>query len=221
MADKGPSPTTKKSDFLRAFFDLMILGLLLVGAGFGGYWYGIHEKLAPIVSVAPGTFGAIEKDQLSAVQAAEAAGKTGTESDAKVEAKTVDKADAKSDSKSNSKPAVTALKYWLTSSGTDYIGYSITVSVNGDQVDNFFGPGKIVDVTSYLKKGDNTVSFEAKQLGKQYNRHAGESKSILSVKLVSGDKIKEDFKPGDVALSYSRNAAETEDFTDSMHFKVN
>ncbi|MGD9684550.1 MAG: hypothetical protein AB7W16_25580 [Candidatus Obscuribacterales bacterium] len=210
MADKVTSP--KKSDFVRAFLDLLILGLLLVAACFGGYWWGLHERLAPIETVAPGTPGAITQSQLSQAQASQAA-KPGDASAS--QSKPGDKTQS---DKPPESPSKSSAKYWLVSSGTDYTGYSITVSVNGEQVDNFFGPGKIVDVTSHVHSGDNSITFEAKQLGEQYNRHSGESKSILSVKLVSGSKISEDFKPADVALGYSRNAAESQDFNDTMHF---
>lgn len=210
MADNVTSP--KKSDFVRAFLDLLILGLLLVAACFGGYWWGLHERLAPIETVAPGTPGAITQSQLAERQSSQTArpgDASATESPP---------GEKKQQDMTSDKPARSSSKYWLVSSGTDYTGYSITVSVNGDQVDNFFGPGKIVDITSHVKSGDNTITFDAKQLGEQYNRHSGESKSILSVKLVSGSKISEDFKPSDVALSYSRNAAESKDFNDTMHF---
>lgn len=214
MADNVTSP--KKSDFVRAFLDLLILGLLLVAACFGGYWWGLHERLAPIEAVAPGTPGAITQSQLSEAQSSQNArpGDASASESQPGDKKQPDKAP----DKTSDKPSISSSKYWLVSSGTDYTGYSITVSINGDQVDNFFGPGKIVDITSHVKSGDNTITFDAKQLGEQYNRHSGESKSILSVKLVSGTKISEDFKPSDVALGYSRNAAESQDFNDTMHF---
>ncbi|MBK9145202.1 MAG: hypothetical protein IPM23_22145 [Candidatus Melainabacteria bacterium] len=210
MADNVTSP--KKSDFVRAFLDLLILGLLLVAACFGGYWWGLHERLAPIETVAPGTPGAITQSQLAERQSSQ----TSRPGDAS--ATESPSGEKKQQDMTSDKPSKSSSKYWLVSSGTDYTGYSITVSVNGDQVDNFFGPGKIVDITSHVNSGDNTITFDAKQLGEQYNRHSGESKSILSVKLVSGSKISEDFKPSDVALSYSRNAAESKDFNDTMHF---
>jgi hypothetical protein len=109
-------------------------------------------------------------------------------------------------------------KFWITSSGVDYIGYSITVRVNGTAVDSFFGPGKIVDITRLVKPGDNSLLFEAKEMGDQYNKHSGDAKSKLTLQLVSGLHISDSFKKSDVLLSFQRTAADTEDSTDTQHF---
>ena len=128
----------------------------------------------------------------------------------------------KEEEKPTTKPASAkpkaSRKYWLSSSGVEYIGYSITVKVNGTAVDNFFGPGKNVDITRLVKKGTNTVVFDAKELGEQYNKHAGDDKAVLSVKIVSGPYIQENFSSKDVLLSYARNAAESETFNDTKTF---
>ena len=111
------------------------------------------------------------------------------------------------------------LKYWIVSSGSDYIGYSITVSVNGTAVDSFFGPGKCIDLTRYVRAGENTVSFDCKLLGDKYNKHKGDERSALTLALVSGAHIIPDnFKKSDVVLTYKRNASESEEFNDTEHF---
>lgn len=193
----------KGNELVKAMLDLLILGLLLGAAGFGGYFWGIHERLAPIQDVPPGTEHALPPSAVSAAPV-------------KTESKP---AEAKADDSATDKAAPKSkAKYWITSSGVDYTGYSITVKVNDTPVDNFFGPGKSVDVTRFVNQGDNEVNFEAKSLGEQYNKHKGDAASILTVQLVSGPHIQENFKSSDVVLSYKRNAAEMEDFNDTKHF---
>jgi hypothetical protein len=215
-ADSG-----KKVSVLGAISDFVILILLLGGAGFGGYYYGIHQRLAPIENVPPGTPGAVTAATQPAVPAQTVA----------VKPAAVETAEPPAQTKKESAPDTTESpkvvdatkkthgpKYWLASSGDDYTGYSITVSVNDHVVDNFFGPGKNVDVTRHVKSGDNKILFDAKALGDSYNKHKGDAEAALTVKLVSGPKIEEDFKPSDVLMAYTRNAAEEENFTDTKHF---
>lgn len=193
----------KGNEMVKAMFDLLILGLLLGGAGFGGYFWGIHERLAPIQNVPPGTENALPASAVSVAPI-------------KTESKPTEvKGD---DSAAEKSPPKSKAKYWIASSGVDYTGYSITVKVNDTPVDNFFGPGKSVDVTRFVNQGDNEVNFEAKSLGEQYNKHKGDAASTLTVQLVSGPHIQENFKPSDVVLSYKRNASESEDFNDTKHF---
>lgn len=178
---------------LGALFDLLILVLMVGGAGFGGYYLGVNQQLAPVQKVSAGTSGALPVEAMT-------------------EKPTDDKPIAAQDKLKSSR------KYWLSSSGVEYIGYAITVKVNGTAVDNFFGPGKNVDITRLVKSGTNTVTFEAKQLGEQYNKHDGDEKSVLIVQVVSGPYVQENFKSKDVLLSYARNAAETESFNDNKTF---
>jgi len=110
-------------------------------------------------------------------------------------------------------------KFWLTSSGVDnYNGYSITVKVNGETVDNFFGAGKTIDVTKFVKKGDNSLEFECKYLGDDYNKHKGEKNAALTVQLVTGPSIREDYPQSAVLLSCKRDATETQDFSEKRSF---
>lgn len=69
-----------------------------------------------------------------------------------------------------------------------------------------------------MKKGENTITFDAKQLGKNYNKHKNDKDSKLTLQLVSGPSVQEDFDPSAVITTYTRQATETEDFNDSEHF---
>jgi hypothetical protein len=215
--------TSGKVNVLGGISDFIILILLLAGAGFGGYYYGTHQQMAPVEKVPPGRPGAITATPAAPRVIPTAAVSTATSPASAPPASTAETAQSTpsaaptspaSDSKQKSKP----LKYWLASSGEDYTGYSITVSVNGNVVDNFFGPGKNVDVTRHVKAGDNTVLFDAKALGEQYNKHKGDAKADLTVELVCGPHIQDNYKKSDVLLSYTRNSAEDEDFSDTKHF---
>lgn len=203
----------KKNEFVRALIDLFILALLIGGAGLGGYWYGLHERVVPVEWVPKGTEGAVEESVIK--EAAQSS--PVLEQKAKTESTA---AAAATPEKNTESKKADKIKYWLTSSGSDFIGYSITVFVNGEQVDGFFGPGKIVDISSRVKPGDNSIRFDSKQLGEDYNKHDGDAKSELVVKLVNGPKITEDFNAKNVIVTYKRNAAETTDFKDTKHFDV-
>jgi hypothetical protein len=71
-----------------------------------------------------------------------------------------------------------------------------------------------------VKSGDNAVTFEAKSLGEQYNKHDGDAKSILTLQLVKGSHVQDEFKSSDVLVTYKRNATESEDFNDTEHFSA-
>ncbi len=207
----------KKNEFVRAIIDLIILALLIVGAGLGGYWYGLHERVVPVEWVPKGTEGAVAESVIK--EAAQSHPAPDPDPDPKAKAESKAQAAALPEKNTESKKT-DKVKYWLTSSGSDFIGYSITVFVNGEQVDGFFGPGKIVDISSRVKPGDNSIRFDSKQLGEDYNKHDGDAKSELVVKLVNGPKITEDFDSKNVIVTYKRNAAETTDFKDTKHFDV-
>lgn len=192
----------KGQEMVKALLDLVILALLLAGAGFGGYFWGLHERLAPIQEVPPGTANAL---QPSAVAATPAPVKTVTEP-------------TKTESATSAPAKSGKTKYWITSSGEDYIGYSITVKVNDNPVDSFFGPGKNVDVSRYVNAGNNEISFEAKALGKEYDKHKSDPNAVLTVQLVKGPHVQDEFKSSDVLVTYKRNASEKEDFNDSENF---
>ena len=251
MTQKVTAPADKKMNpFLRAMVDLVILGLFLVGAGFGGYFWGIHQQLAPVVKVAAGTPGALPPGALqptpvgstaaspsgkkgetaasgtSAAAASAAATTAGSAASGSTPSSEGAKTTGSAASAAASHPAAVASaektkskkKFWIASSGVDYIGYSITAKVNGTAIDSFFGPGKIVDITHLVKPGDNTLVCDSKQMGDQYNKHSGDAKSKLTLQLVSDAHISDSFKKSDVLLSYERSAADTEDDSDTLHF---
>lgn len=243
-----------KKTLVGAFFDFIILVLLVGAAGFGGYFWGINQKLAPVQMVAPGTPGAVSATGFvipglpkigtanSAASAATTPGSNGQSANSANSDKaagsgnssgadstaatgggsansstTGDGGGSKSDNDGASAPRG-KVKYWLTSSGADYCGYSITVQVNGQSVDSFFGPDKLVDVTKLVHKGQNTLQMEAKYLGEQYNKHPGDKNYKLTVKLVKGPHVQDDYQAKDVLTSYTRNAGETQDANDTLEF---
>ncbi|MBS1990508.1 MAG: hypothetical protein JSS83_08325 [Cyanobacteria bacterium SZAS LIN-3] len=213
-------PKKKGNGVLRAMMDLFIILLLITGAGAGGYFWGIHQQLAPVLKVGIGTPGALPSP-LPAPIGAGAAKAEPAPADKPGESKSG--AEAKPAAAESHAPAAPAknhskAKFWIASSGSDYIGYSITVKVNGTPVDSFFGPGKIVDVSHLVKAGDNTLDIEAKQMGEQYNKHTGEEKYKLTLQLVSGEHISDSFKKSEVLQTYERSAADTDDATETLHF---
>lgn len=221
MAQKGED--IKGKDVFRALIDLVILVLLVSGAGFGGYFWGMHERLAPVKDVPPGTPGALPPSVVTPLPPASTTTSTATTG---TPATTTGSGDTTSTSTTTSAAEMPSAikkgkrKYWIASSGTDYTGYSIVVNVNGNPVDSFFGPGKSVDVSRFVKVGDNEIKFEAKALGAKYNKHSGDESAKLKVQLVTGPQIQEDFKPSAVIVSFERNASETEDYDETLEFPV-
>lgn len=207
------------NDVMKALGDLILLLLMLSAAGGAGYWFGTAQRLAPVQMVGPGTPGA-KSDAPSVVSTKTPATKVETKSEVKSEAVTApeqpeETATVTQVSSANQKHAK---KYWIASSGSDYIGYSIKVSVNDQDVDNFFAPGKAVDVTRLLKKGENSVTFNAQELDEKFNAHKGDESKKLVVKLISGPSVQENYKPSDVVLSYQRNATQSDNDSETFHF---
>lgn len=205
-----------KKTLVGAFFDFIIICLLLAGAGFGGYFWGTHQRLVPVMMVPPGTLGA--------KTAAEVGLAPDTATDKAAAAKPGDKATApKAGEAAAAAPAAAAhsgmTKYWLISSGSDYVGYNITVNVGSDPVDSFFGPDKIVDITKHIKPGQQvSIQFDAKQMGEQFNKYSGDATKELTIKLVKGPHVQETFSDKDVLMSFSRNAAQTESEQETKTF---
>ncbi|HEY9791011.1 MAG TPA: hypothetical protein V6D22_11465 [Candidatus Obscuribacterales bacterium] len=202
-------PKGKGSEILRAISEFVIVCMLIAGAGFGGYFWGTHQRMAPIAEVPPGTPGAISQPAIANLPPAAAHSGQGQPS--------ATAANGGLSIASTAPPAINR-KYWISSSGSDYIGYSITAKVNGTPVDNFFGPGKTVNITNLVKHGDNTVVFEAKSLGSDYNKHAGDGSSLLTVQVVNGQSVQENYKSSDVLASYARSATDSGDSSDTFHF---
>lgn len=236
---KGKGPNV-----LGALMDFLILVLLIGGAGFGGYYWGTTQRMAPVQMVPAGTPGAISADKTqvspptsnfkpegTGTKAGPSATSISVTGDTKTAASTTTTPatstattptpTSSSDTKSGQTEAAKKKgpnKYWVVSSGTDYTGYNITVKVNGTPVDAFFGPGKTMNVTHLVKQGENDITFEAKNMGAKYNRHKGDEKAELILQLVSGPVVQEEFDKSAVLATYKRNASETEDFSDTEHF---
>jgi hypothetical protein len=206
----------KDNSIVRAFIDLLVVGLLMIGSGFGGYYWGVHQKMAPVLTVPPGTPGALPPP-IGAADPSPAR-HTPTTTAVVTKQKTEDPPVASASESGSKKEKKGKTKYWISSSGSDYVGYNITVRVNGEAVDSFFGPGKNVDISRFVKQGDNTVSFDAKALGEQYNKHTGDAAAILTVQIVKGPHVQDEYKPSDVLVTYKRTAVENQDFNDSMQF---
>jgi hypothetical protein len=166
---------------------ILIMLLLIVGAGAGGYFFGTFQKFAPIEYVPLGTPGA-----QSGSAAAVGGGGSGPS---------------------------TALKkkYWLYSYGSDHVGYNITVSINGQKAAQFNTDGREVDVTRFVKQGENQINFDAAVLPEGMREHAGNSSYYLQVHLYSGNVVGQN-SGRDEILKYSRNAAEFDPHNDTMSF---
>lgn len=222
----------KRMNILGALGDFTILVLLIGGAGLAGYYIGINQRLAPIQYVYPGTPGAVPLSQVFdspqpntvVIDSAKGASDKPVDTSTKPAQTTPTPTAAEAKPTTPAKPAASSSpkkqsKFWLTSSGVDnYNGYSITVKVNGETVDNFFGSGKTIDVTKFVKKGDNSLEFECKYLGDDYNKHKGEKNAALTVQLVTGPSIREDYPQSAVLLSCKRDATETQDFSEKRSF---
>jgi hypothetical protein len=230
MADKntGADKITGKT-VLGALSDFLIICLMVGGAGFGGYYVGLNQRLAPVVLVPPGTTGARLETSAAPATNNKPAGADATHAgsgekngkkDGAAAAASLHSTEAAAQKKPNAADKNAKMRYWLISSGEDYCGYSVTVNVNNNPVDSFFGPDKIVEVTKLVKPGENQVRFEAKALGEQYNKHTGDAAYAVTVKLVKGTHMQDNFAAKDVLMSYSRNASETQDFNDVTNFKV-
>lgn len=180
-------PKTAKGGAMDAFKGFLIFALFIIGAGFGGYFFGTMQKFAPVQNVPPGTPGAV------------AGVSSGT-----------------AESTGSVNPNGLKKKYWIHSSGHEHIGYAITVYVNGQLVDKFFTPNKRVDITKWVKPGENSVRFDAEVLPVSMNEHRGSNYYYLNLAIESGEY---DTDPKAVELiNYKRNASETEKFNDTMTF---
>ena len=220
----------KRLNLIGAVSDLLIFVLLVGGAGFFGYFIGINQKLAPVQVVAPGTLEAIASlKELAGGKKKETVSTVKKEAKVKAPEKTLPKQEpAKKPSAKKEKPKKKALnkvdvknlKYWIASVGDQYIGSSVKVLVNGRPVDIFFSPGKLVNITDHIHKGNNQIRFEANVLADEYNQHLGNNKYALTLNIVSGKTVSEDYNREAVLVSYKRTGADIENDTTTLGFKA-
>lgn len=230
-------PAKQGPNILGAIGDFLILVLLIGAAGGGGYYWGTIQRMAPVNLVGAGTPGAQLPQNPNAAagktpETSATSDKTGStkgkdekpaksdpdKSKEKDPATPVSKADDSTDgSSADKKPK--SLEYWVSSTGSDYIGYTVTVIVNGNAVDSFFGPGKTVDITRFVQSGNNTIVFDAKEMGEKYNKHKDDDKATLKLQLVSGPFMQAHFKQSDVICSFSRDASQSDDYKETKHFE--
>ncbi len=178
-------------------------------AGGAGYWFGTIQRMAPVEMVGPGTPGAKPAAPNTVTKAADNKPEATEEEQLK--------------KLSLSRLCLLQVKSMERNSGSrqaDLITLVIrlSVNVNDQDVDNFFAPGKAVDITRLLKKGDNSITFNAKELDEKFNAHKGDESKKLVLNLISGPTISENFKPADVVLSYQRNASQTDNDTQTLKF---
>lgn len=175
----------------------LILVLLLVGAGAGGYFFGTQQQFAPVrKSQSPD--GAATSTLSSTTSTQSTTQSQGTQS-----------TQTTSYNLKN--------KYWIQAQGDDHVGYAISVKVNDQLADKFFSPGKKTEITRLVKPGENQISFEAKLLPEGMREHAGMSNYELKLRVMSGPSVDATQDTTEL-LNYSRNAAENKDFNDSMSF---
>lgn len=238
MAEKQIKEKQNKSTVLGALSDLVIFLLFVSGAGFAGYYIGINQRLAPIETVPPGTVESLESlvDRATGNKPVIAVpppppAKTEPEEKKVEEDKPVEKKPekkepekkepAKKEPASKKKSAVPDnRKFYIVSRGSDYIGSSITVSINNRPIDNFFGPGKLIDISPLVRKGKNTIAFDAKVMEDEYNQHLGDKSFALALDLVAGPEVTEKVEPGSVLVTYQRTGADVDADTKKVDFVV-
>jgi hypothetical protein len=188
------NPTGKKSSSgssgMDTFKGILIMLLLIVLAGTGGYFFGAMQQLAPIRKVPPGTPGALESTP--------AQSGAGVQSPATSELKK---------------------HYWIHSSGEERVGYNISITINGTPVGMVNTPKRNIDISKLVKPGVNHILFQAKSLPVS-QRDTSNSWPALTLEIMAGDKTSEDFGKGDVLLQYARKVTETQDYNDNMEFMI-
>ncbi len=182
-APKGGSTSGGTMDSFKGF---LIMLLLLVLAGAGGYFFGTYQKFAPVQNVPSGTPGAQSSTGVSVG--------------------------------SQTSP-FTSLKnqYWVHSGGQDRVGYAITVYVNGQLVDQFHTPNRDVEITRWVKPGENHITFQAKALPLS-QRDTSHDWYEYTLDVMSGKKFGDKFTDGETLVKYTRKVTETQDYNDDMTF---
>ncbi len=104
--------------------------------------------------------------------------------------------------------------YWLHTKGTERSGYMTTVVVNGQLVGKCFKPDTNIDITKFMKPGNDIIAFSAKSL--PADQH-GDAKSFLTIEVRSGERKDGEpnkFEGGLGITEYTRHATDVGDFND-------
>jgi hypothetical protein len=111
--------------------------------------------------------------------------------------------------------------YWIESKGYDRAGYVINVAINGQPVEKFFKASQEVDITKYLKDGNNEITFDAKSL--PLDQRDNNNSAYLTLELKSKEKPADGKPPelsgGDTLLDYRRQVTDTDNFNDKREFQ--
>jgi len=124
----------------------------------------------------------------------------------------------------SAQPSALKNKYWIHTSGSDHVGYSITVFVNGQQAGKFYSPGRNVDVTRFVKTGQNQVTFQAEVLPESMNEYKGSQNPDnywLTVSVATGERLIDYPTEQAILLNYkrtSREAADNVPYNDTLTF---
>ncbi len=169
---------------------IMILLFLMVCAGGLGFAIGFTQKFAPVESVPP-----------SETAGAGTTSGTGT---TKTPA---------------SQPVALKKSYWISTYGYERAGYAIKVYINDNDVGIFQTENRIVEVTKFVKPGDNKIRFVAKALPE--GNRTDNSSAYLQVNLFQGEKYSsKGYKNGEKLVQYERKVTETDNFDDTQDFTV-
>lgn len=172
------------------FQGVMVLLVLVLCAGGGGFAVGYMQEFAPVKKVAPSGGGEITASST-------ATGSLNT----------------------TSAPRLKKV-YWLSTHGYERTGYAVKVYVNGHDVGTFQTPDRQVDITNYLTLGDNKVRFDAKALPEgmrntEYSSAHFDIRINQGEKYSANG-----YKNAETLLEYSRKISETENFDDTLDLAI-
>lgn len=169
---------------------IMVLLFLMLCAGGAGFFIGFTQKFAPVEKVPPAT--------ASEGSSASSPGAEGTSATA---------------------PAALKKSYWISTRGYERAGFAIKVYVNDTDAGTFQTPDRLVDVTRFVKLGDNKIRFVAKAL--PAGNRTDNSNAYFQLALYQGEKYSsKGYKNGEKLVEYERKVTETEDFDDSQDFTI-
>jgi hypothetical protein len=121
-------------------------------------------------------------------------------------------------------PAKLTKSYFLISreSKRGATQYRVTVYLNGKQVTTIRSNGEpaVIDVTRFMKAGDNQIELLARKNREATSRNATESAGdVLSIQIGEGEVVDGEAVVRRTVLTYKRTAAETAAFRDLFTFE--